>query len=272
MTERPSREQYAEQIRLVNRLTEPAIRQAVADLAPATGSAVLDAGCGIGIHALYLAGAVGEGGSVTGVDISPDNVRIAREHAARSPLGGRVTFREGDVLDLPLDDDSFDGLWCADTLYMLDPDRVLGEFKRVVRPGGAVALAFWSGQMLLPGHPALEARLGVAFSRHAPNLVPLARPDRHFLRALGWLSAAGLEDVEVRTYVASATAPLEPVIRDAVAYTFSMMWGDLEPHLPAGDWSEYRRLCDASSPDFIADRPDYHCFVNYSVFTGRVPA
>jgi hypothetical protein len=140
----------------------------------------------------------------------------------------------------------------------------------VVRPGGSVALVFWSGQMLLPGYPRLEARLDEAFTRWAPYLAGV-EPGGHSLEALGWLARVGLTETRVGTYAAQAHAPLESGTRDALAFCFGMLWGELAPHVTASDLSEYRRLCDPASDGCILDSPGYYAFVTYSMFTGKVP-
>jgi predicted TPR repeat methyltransferase len=96
---------------------------------------VLDAGCGTGLAGQALRDA-GFGGRLLGVDLSPDSVAIA---IARGIYDDVVT---GD-LQQPLQhaDDSVDGIVCVGVLtYLPDVAAILGEFCRVVRPGGAIVL------------------------------------------------------------------------------------------------------------------------------------
>jgi len=60
-------------------------------------------------------------------------------------------------------------------------------------------------------------------------------PDRHFLRALGWMQSAGLQDVGVCTFAADAHAPLAPEIREAIDTCLQMFFGNLEPHVSQED-------------------------------------
>jgi demethylmenaquinone methyltransferase/2-methoxy-6-polyprenyl-1,4-benzoquinol methylase len=253
-------------------VTEPAIRQAIEEFAPPRGSAGLDAGCGIGLHAVRLADAVGKGGKVTGLDISHDHLAAARRLAEEKGLSAQVDFVEGDLLHLPFRDDSFDWVWCADTLWPVqvvgDPAEGVREFARVVKPGGTVALVYWSSQSFLPGYPGLEARLNAAFTATTPYLANVP-PHQQYLRALGWLREAGLEEPVARTFVAEIQAPLSPEMRESVAYCFEMFWGNLEKHLAQEDWEAYRRLCRADSEGLILDSPGYHAFLTYTLFRGR---
>jgi ubiquinone/menaquinone biosynthesis C-methylase UbiE len=264
---------YAQRLGLAGRVTEPAIRQAIRALAPAPGSSGLDAGCGIGQHAIWLAEAVGPGGVVTGLDLSPDNLEAARRLTAESSVAGRLTFVPGDLLRLPFADASFDWTWCADTLWPVavaaDPAAGVRELARVVRPGGMVALMYWSSQSLLSGYPDLEARLAPAFVKVVPYLNEVS-PRLHFLRALGWMEEAGLERPVARTFVADVQAPLSAYLRDGLAHCLGMLWGSLEPYVSRDDWQLLSSLCAPGSERYILDSSDYYGFVTYTLFQGRV--
>jgi demethylmenaquinone methyltransferase/2-methoxy-6-polyprenyl-1,4-benzoquinol methylase len=268
-----SEKEYAEQQLKTSRLLEGAVRQAIQALQLEQGSVGLDAGCGIGTHTIQLGEVVGPRGKVTGLDISPGLLDFARKTAQQSEISERFDFQQGDMLDLPFEDNTFDWVWCKDSLWPgLGKDPVVGlkEFARVIRPGGIIAVLYWSSQMLLPGYPELEARLMVAFTKTAPHLKGV-RPDRHFLCALGWMQSVGLQDIGVRSFAADAQAPLAPEIRDAIYICFQMFFGNLEPHVSKEDWAVFQKLCNPESDDYLLKLPDYYCFLNYSMFHGRVP-
>ncbi len=261
------------QILRVSRVAEPAVEAAIAALALSPGSSGLDAGCGIGLNAIRLARAVGAGGRVMGVDVSEDLLGHARRLAAESGAQKSLEFQSGDLLRLPFDDRCFDWAWCKDVLwgYLLDPFAGVRELARVVRPGGTVALAFWSSQVLLSGHPELEARLAEAFVRTTPYTAGID-PQRHFMAALGWMRAARLRDLEVRSFSTAAHAPLDEEMQEAVRYTIEMFFGGLAGVVSMKDWDQYRRLVDPDADSFLPRRPDYCCTVTYTVFRGARPA
>lgn len=209
--------------------------------------------------------------AVAALDLSLPNLL---ESAQSSEGTGLVTRVSGNLLTLPFPDDRFDLVWCADVLWPGvvgdDPVGAVRELARVLRPGGTLAVLFWSGQSLLPGYPALEARLDLAFAEHAPYLAGGA-PARHHLIALGWLTAAGLEHASAKTFVAEASAPLMPPLREALCGCFEMLWGGLLPHLQPSDRRQLVRLCRTDSPECILDQPGYHAFVTYTRFTARKP-
>ena len=261
---------YRTQLRKVSRLIEAATGQAMAAFAPTPGSSGLDVGCGIGLDAVRLARAVGHGGSVTGLDISQEFIEDARKLAAESDVPAALEFRLGNLTDLPFEAGSFDWVWCKDVLWghLVDPVTSLAELARVVRPGASVVLVFWSSQVLLPGFPELEARLMEAFVRTTPYTAGIV-PERHFMRALGWMRAAGLRDLEVRSFAASVHSPLDDEMQDVVRCTLEMFYGGLERSLSREDWRLVRRLCDPDSDEFLPRSPDYCCLVAYTSFCGK---
>jgi ubiquinone/menaquinone biosynthesis C-methylase UbiE len=262
---------YAHQLFLSNLLREPALQSAIQTLQLPVGSHGLDAGCGIGLHTVLLAKAVGPTGHVTGLDLSTQFLVLAKEQATKSELSAQISFQEGDLNNLPFDNNIFDWAWSVDTVYpgLLDPVAVVKELARVVKPGGMVAILFWSAQKLLPGYPLLEARLDAAFAETAPYTRGV-RPVLHFLRALGWLRDAGLEELTAHTFAADVHSPLSDPIRSALTMAFQMFWGEVHAKVAPQDWAEFERLCQPKSPDFILDRPDYYAFLTYSLFQGKV--
>ncbi|TET46505.1 class I SAM-dependent methyltransferase [candidate division TA06 bacterium] len=237
-----------------------------------TGSQGLDAGCGIGSHLLPLAEAVGSEGRVTGLDISPEFLARARETVENSNLLDRISLQEGNVNNLPFNDNTFDWAWSSDCVgYPVGaPQSSLKELTRVVKPGGTVAILGWSSQQVLPGYPVLEARLNARASCVIPY-VKGERAEYNFLRALGWFRDAGFEETTVETFVGDVQAPLSDELRSALLMVFDMLWGELQTELTPEDRKEYQRLCLAESPDLILNLPDYYAFLTYTMFHGKVP-
>lgn len=253
-------------------LRDPAIREAIRMLELPEGSEGLDAGCGIGSHTLLLAEAVGPGGHVTGLELFADFVTHAQAQAKKSGLEQRVSFRQGNVNELPFDEASFDWAWsvdCVGHISIGQPLDGLRELARVVRPGGRVALLGYSSQMLLPGYPMLEARLNASASA-TTTLAQGMEPASHFTRALGWFQATGFAEPTARTVVGTVRAPLDDGVRHALISLFGMLWGEMLSRMDDADRAEYLRLTDPESPDFILDIPDFYAFFTYSMFEGRV--
>ncbi len=268
----PNRKSYIDMAIRANPLREPMLREAIQALELPPGSHGLDAGCGIGLQAMLLAEAVGPDGRVTGLDISNEFLQYANRLVEGSALSRQITFKQGDLKNLPFEDGAFDWAWSADCVgYPAEENilLILKELIRVVKPGGRIAILAWSSQMLLPGYPLLEARLNATCSSYIPY-VQGKKPDSNFLRALGWFGKADLKNLAARTFVDEVHAPLNDDTRTALVSFFEMLWGEPQPEVSKEDRAEYQRLCTPDSNDFILDRPDYYAFFTYSMFSGKV--
>ena len=118
---------------------EPAADVAVRALAPGAGERVVDLACGTGNAALAAARA---GASVLGVDTAARLVEVARRRAAEAGLD--ASFEVADAVAVPAPDAAFDGAVSVFGVIFADPDAVLGELVRIVRPGGRIVLTTWT--------------------------------------------------------------------------------------------------------------------------------
>lgn len=110
------------------------------DLKP--GHQVLDAACGPGVLTLRLLPRVRPGGQCLGVDFSPRMVRLALTNAA-NVKGAR--FEVMDVERLALPAAAFDRVACGfGLMHFPDAGAALAEFRRVLKPGGRLALSVWA--------------------------------------------------------------------------------------------------------------------------------
>ena len=106
------------------------------------GMRLLDFGSGPGTISVGLAKAV-EPGELHGIDMEESQVDVAR---AAAVAGGHdtATFHVGDVTDLPFEDNSFDVAHCHTVLmHVPDTTAVLGEVRRVLKPGGIISAREW---------------------------------------------------------------------------------------------------------------------------------
>ncbi|MEB3190001.1 MAG: methyltransferase domain-containing protein [Snowella sp.] len=105
-------------------------------------SRILDLGCGIGGSSLYLAEKLGA--QVTGISLSPVQIKRARERALNQGLANQVTFEVANALEMPFADQSFDWVWSLESgEHMPDKTKFLQECYRVLKPGGRLILATW---------------------------------------------------------------------------------------------------------------------------------
>ena len=103
------------------------------------GERVLDIGSGIGGPSRFLASRYGC--QVTGIDLTAEFCRVAEMLTRLTGLTEKVRYRQGNALDLPFEDTSFDVVWSQNaSMNIADRDRLYSEMHRVLQPGGRLAL------------------------------------------------------------------------------------------------------------------------------------
>jgi SAM-dependent methyltransferase len=117
------------------------VHEALVDaLAPQPGERWLDVACGAG-HVSELA--AGAGARVTGIDIAPRLIDVARERAEAA--GFDIEYRVGDAESLDVSDESFDVVVSSfGLIFAPDHDAVARELRRVLVPGGRLAFSAWT--------------------------------------------------------------------------------------------------------------------------------
>ena len=128
--------------RLADALT-PVREWLVGALGPQPGETLLELGAGTGETGFEAAAMVGEDGRLISTDFSPEMVEVARRRGSELGLGN-ADYRVIDAERIELDSGSVDGVLCQ-SAYMLvaDPAAALAETRRVLRPGGRLALSVW---------------------------------------------------------------------------------------------------------------------------------
>jgi ubiquinone/menaquinone biosynthesis C-methylase UbiE len=107
------------------------------------GMKVLDLASGSGHPALDIARVVGPTGHVTATDLSSKLLAVAEEKANEQGLSN-ISFREVDMENQPFPDETFDVVTCRlGIMYARNVQQALREMRRVLKPGGRVALVAW---------------------------------------------------------------------------------------------------------------------------------
>lgn len=167
--------------------------------AAASGTRVLDVGCGTGDTTLAFADQVGERGEVIGVDISDPLLAMARRRAdGRAGVG----FILADAQTHTFDPGRFDLVASRfGVMFFADPVAAFANLARALRPGGRVILAAWDAVRENPwmsiSKTAAVARLGPVAPDPPGAPGPFAFADAP--RVLGILSDAGLLNPTVAT-------------------------------------------------------------------------
>jgi len=149
------------------------------------GRRILDAGCGGGYFARLLAR---RGGSVVGIDFSPNLLEAAEAEEAKHPLG--IRYRHADLADLPFADGTFDAAVANVVLQDVRRYReAIRELHRVLRPGGSFVFS--------TTHPAFEGPFPGRWVREPKDSERIEdrrflRVDRYFDRVAVYWSSWGL--------------------------------------------------------------------------------
>ena len=182
--------------------TDRLVRELVAFAGVPAGARVLDDGCGIGGPAMYLAGPLGC--TVEGVTLSAAQAARANEKATELGLGERTNFRQCDFMANDYPDASFDVVWAVESLmHIADRAAFFAEVRRVLKPGGTVAIATWSvrdGELT-----AEETRVVDQILRHQvmPSFSSLEEHER-------LAAAAGFADIAIVDWSANVANSWEP--------------------------------------------------------------
>jgi ubiquinone/menaquinone biosynthesis C-methylase UbiE len=264
--------EYAGLLTAYHRAFRRELRQVVAGLPLPAGGRVLDLPCGDGFYTACLARVLYPFGSVVAADLSPAYLRAAAKLVGRCGKLAPVEFVRADAYRLPFDDGSFDLVWCAQSLITFDdPVDVLREMRRVLRPGGTVAvlendefhhvLVNWPVGVELAVQRAVAAACRTRYGS-AGKFSP-ARAVRRMMRE------AGLRGVVKRTYSADRQAPFDRATAEFLRLHFAHTRAFVAGHLS----TDARRLLDRFiSPDnehSVFRQPDAEVTCLNTLFLGR---
>jgi ubiquinone/menaquinone biosynthesis C-methylase UbiE len=229
---------------------------------------ILDVGCGTGEATLRLAAMFPGAGRVCGVDVMPELLAVARRQPA--PIAGRtMVFEEGDGYALRFADASFDLVVCRHVTQLLpEPERLLTELRRVLKPGGWLhVLSEDYGMLHFPTRNGVDPdRLWheavVPFTKSTGTDARIGRATLPILRGLGF----------THTSVQYLTIDTERVPREHLVGIFTA-WRDgyVEALAAAGRLSraEVRAMFDAII-DTVND-PQVYGVWHVPVVAGRCP-
>jgi ubiquinone/menaquinone biosynthesis C-methylase UbiE len=162
------------------------------------GMKILDVACGSGEPSISIAALLKGRGEVVGVDMAAEPLKVARVRAEKRGLEN-VEYIQADVHALPFGDNSFDRVTSRlGVMFFGDLGKALGEMRRVLKPGGRVALLAWGAME----QPYFETTIGTA-RRVRPELeVPAGARQMFKFGVQGTLALAlreaGFEEAEDR--------------------------------------------------------------------------
>jgi SAM-dependent methyltransferase len=168
-------------------------------IGPQPGHALLELAAGLGDTGFLAAELIEPGGTLITSDFAPEMLSAAQERAEELGLRN-VRFKQIDAESIDVDTGTLDGVLCRwGYMLMVDPEAALRETRRVLKPGGRVALAAWTGAQENPwaslsGRELVRRGLAEAPDPAAPGQFAWADP----ARIEATLAAAGfVEDITV---------------------------------------------------------------------------
>jgi SAM-dependent methyltransferase len=196
------------------------------------GSAVLEAGCGVGAQTVTLARRSPRA-RFTSVDVSADSIAEARRRVQRAGLTN-VELRQADILDLPVESESFDHVFVCFVLeHLARPVEALMALNRVLRPGGTTTVieGDHGSAYFHPDSPAAHAAIAcqVELQRRAGGNALIGRQ----LHPL--MVEAGLDAVHVSARMVYVDSSRPELVDGFTRRTFTaMIEGVREPAIAAG--------------------------------------
>jgi ubiquinone/menaquinone biosynthesis C-methylase UbiE len=173
---------------------------------PSAGSTILDVACGTGIVARTAAAKAGSAAQVTGLDINPQMLNKAAEMAEREGL--EIGWQQGDAGDLPFEDNRFDHLFCQQAVqFFPEPQRVLREMQRVLKPEGVLALNILRSIRHNPAYRILADELEKHAGQTAGTMMRSPFPDWDQKMVRNMVSEAGFEEILIHLEIISMRYP-----------------------------------------------------------------
>jgi ubiquinone/menaquinone biosynthesis C-methylase UbiE len=129
-------EEAANRLLLLHKIFGPATRKLLKTAGLSPEMQVAEIGCGSGLAALWTAKVVGEGGSLTAVDGSREQLQLAEKNAVSAGVKN-ICWVQADAYHTGLPRESFDLLYSRFLMcHLTDPRRALAEMRALLKPGG----------------------------------------------------------------------------------------------------------------------------------------
>ena len=234
---------------------------------------VLDAGCGSGGFLPLIAEAVGPTGRITALDLASENIAAVQEAFPPSTLACPIATEVGSAMGLSFADGQFDAVWFANvSQYLTDGElaTVLGEFCRVVKPGGLVAIKEFAASPWTfgPGDPARMWH----FLDATRTTLTIVHGDLRARDLRRWLERKGCEAVWQKTTLIERWAPLRLIERQYIGDLFTYLAQLAEDaDLPEDDHAFWRTTRDPNAADHVMNDPEFYWCEASVVAVGRIP-
>jgi ubiquinone/menaquinone biosynthesis C-methylase UbiE len=256
---------YAIRLKALHAALEDDFRRMVRRL-PDQRMAAVDVGCGDGFFTKLLAEVQSE---VTGIDNSDAYLREAKNNSGNI---GNIRFVKGDVGELPLDDGSVDVVWSAHSMHSYpDIKKALREFRRVLRPGGLLAVLESDNihSVLLSWPPDLE--LAVRQAEHREIGDEDSYIGTYFPRfAMQLFEEAGFTGFERKQFLITRSGPTTETLSKFVELYLNDLAERTGKFLSDKMRARLESLIDPRSSEFLPHRRNFAFSSLQTLMLGRV--
>ena len=189
------------------------------------GQNILDVACGTGVLARDIFNVVGRDGRVTGLDINPGMLAVARASNLE------INWIDHRAEELPFDSNTFDAVVSQfGMMFFEDRHSAVSEMVRVLKPGQALAVAVWDSLETTPGYFELVDILDRLFGSEVAQGLrsPFNMGDQDLF--MSYFNLPELEDVSLETHIGRAKfdSIRDWVFTDAKGWVMSEAFGDMQ--------------------------------------------
>jgi ubiquinone/menaquinone biosynthesis C-methylase UbiE len=154
-------------------------------------SHVLEVGCGTGFMACRLVKE--KNCRIVGIDISERMIEMAKERAAKQKIEDKATFRVADANELPFESSTFDVVFSQFVTSLLNKEKALAEFMRVLKPGGFLGVVEIFKDRLIPYEASRDIQKAERILSEAIKLdLQLSTPAQW----KSWFTDAGVQKIQ----------------------------------------------------------------------------
>lgn len=173
---------------------------------PTSGSEILDVACGTGIVARTVASTVKNGARVIGLDNNREMLNEASELSEKAGL--EIDWQQGDADQLPYEDHRFDYVFCQQGMqFFPEPQQVLKEMHRVLKPGGRLALNIMRSIRHNPAFKILSDELEKHVGENAGSMMRAPFPEWDQKKIRNMVEDAGFRDISLHLEIISMRFP-----------------------------------------------------------------
>ena len=260
----------------------PSITNAIASLDLKNDKLILDAGCGPGATLLPLLKGTKMKGNIVGMDASKVHLENAQKLIKKNRTEQKISLIEANLFEkFPFDSNTFDLVWFSDVLFPDDTGdqtfTILSEAKRVLRPGGRIAIFYgnWLRLHLLESYSEIEHAISMANEQCKSNQRKWI-PDLHPENGLKWLMDIQMLNCNVSFHDTTYHAPLSPRIKNYIVWHFQNIYQKAIDYYFRSTGNNtlletWRDIIDPCSNSFILERQGYYCRASPMLFAGNKP-